>query len=107
MKCRSCAELLAKPFLDLGLSPVANAYPLPGGSVQQYPLRMFLCPKCCLVQIEDVLPREAHFHEGYAYRSGESSIWREHVAAYADRMIAELALTPKSTVVEIGGNDGT
>lgn len=107
MKCRSCDAPLAKPFLDLGLSPVANAYPLPGEHVPRYPLRMFVCPSCCLVQIEDVLPREAHFHEGYAYRSGESSVWREHCAAYAEKMIADFSLTPTSTVIEVGGNDGT
>ena len=108
MKCRSCHAALGEPVLDLGLTPIANAYrraddPSPE---LRYPLRLHVCPACFLAQIEDVVARETHFNTDYAYRSGASSSWRAHVEGYARRMIDELALGPASTVVEVGSNDG-
>jgi SAM-dependent methyltransferase len=100
--------VLGDPVLDLGLTPIANAYPrIDDPSPEHlYPLRLHVCPTCFLVQIEDVVTRETHFNADYAYRSGASSSWRAHVEGYARRMIDELALGPGSTVVEVGSNDG-
>jgi len=108
MQCRSCHAPLGEPVLDLGLSPIANAYPKPGATAAEgrYPLRLFVCPACFLVQIEDVLPREAHFHADYAYLSAASSSWRRHVEGYAAGMVETLGLDGASTVVEVGSNDG-
>jgi SAM-dependent methyltransferase len=53
-----------------------------------------------------VVPRERHFHGDYAYLSSASSSWREHVEAYAKRMIADLDLGPGKVMVEVGSNDG-
>jgi len=108
VKCRSCRTDLGEPVLDLGLTPIANAYPLVDDPSPEhlYPLRLHVCPVCFLVQIEDVVTRETHFNADYAYRSGASSSWRAHVESYARRMIDELALGPGSTVVEVGSNDG-
>ena len=82
MSCRACHAPLGEPFLDLGPSPIANAYRRPGepGAEPRYPLRLFVCPVCFLVQIEDVVAaQETHFHADYAYRSAASSSWRAHV----------------------------
>ena len=108
MNCRSCDAVLGEPVLDLGLMPISNAFrriddPTPDA---RYPLRLYVCPKCFLAQIEDVVPREALFHGDYAYLSSASSSWREHVEAYAARMIAELGLGRGRTMVEVGSNDG-
>ncbi len=108
MICRSCAAALGEPVLDLGLMPISNAFrriddPAPDA---RYPLRLFVCPACFLAQIEDVLPREAHFHADYAYLSSASASWREHVEAYAARMIGEHGLGPGAVMVEVGSNDG-
>jgi SAM-dependent methyltransferase len=106
MTCRSCRAELGPPVLDLGEMPIANAFRDITDPVAdaRYPLRLFVCPRCFLAQSEDVVPREAHFHAAYAYRSAISSSWRAHVETYAARMIANL--DPGATVVEIGSNDG-
>jgi SAM-dependent methyltransferase len=106
--CRSCHAELGDPLLDLGQSPISNAFsaaddPEPDA---RYPLRLFVCPACFLAQVEDVVPREAHFHGDYAYLSSASSSWRAHVEAYAARMIKDLDLKPGQTMVEVGSNDG-
>lgn len=108
MKCRSCRTPIGEPLLDLGLSPIANAFRRPDDPTPEgrYPLRLYVCPACYLLQLEDVASRETHFHADYAYRSGASSSWRAHVEGYAARMIAERGLGKGRTVVEVGSNDG-
>ncbi len=108
MLCRSCRTPLGEPVLDLGETPIANAYRRPDDPSPElrFPLRLMVCPQCFLAQVDDVLPREAHFHAEYAYLSGASSTWRAHVQAYAERMIGALGLGAGSTVVEVGSNDG-
>ncbi len=108
MICRSCHAQLGEPILDLGASPISNAFrtiedPKPDGL---YPLRLFVCPNCFLAQVEDVVPRESHFNDDYAYRSSASSSWRRHVETYAKRMIGDLKLAPGQVMVEVGSNDG-
>jgi SAM-dependent methyltransferase len=108
MICRSCHAELGEPVLDLGESPISNDFrriddPEPDAL---YPLRLFVCPACFLAQVEDVVPRERHFHDDYAYRSSASSSWRAHVETYARRMIDALKLQPGQVMVEVGSNDG-
>jgi SAM-dependent methyltransferase len=108
MICRSCHAELGEPILDLGESPISNDFrrvddPEPD---DLYPLRLFVCPACFLAQVEDVVPRERHFHDDYAYRSSASSSWRAHVEAYARRMVDDLKLKPGQVMVEVGSNDG-
>jgi len=108
MICRSCLTDIGETMLDLGLSPISNDFRRLDDTRPQgrYPLRVFVCPQCFLVQLEDVVGRDAHFHADYAYRSGASSSWRTHVEAYAKRMAEELGLAAGKTVVEVGSNDG-
>jgi SAM-dependent methyltransferase len=108
MNCRSCGAGLGEAVLDLGPMPISNAFrriddPAPDA---RYPLRLYVCPVCFLAQIEDVVPREAHFHGDYAYLSSASSRWREHVEAYAARMIEAGWARPGGVMVEVGSNDG-
>jgi SAM-dependent methyltransferase len=108
VKCRSCRAELGEPVLDLGLTPIANAFRRPDdpSPEHRYPLRVHVCPACFLVQLEDVVTRETHFHADYAYRSAASSSWRAHVEGYARSMIRELNLNTSHTVIEVGSNDG-
>jgi SAM-dependent methyltransferase len=108
MICRSCHAELGAPVLDLGDSPVSNAFRRidDPASDALYPLRLFVCPRCFLAQVEDVVARESHFNDDYAYRSSASSDWRAHVEAYARHMIGELKLKPGQVMVEVGSNDG-
>ena len=106
--CRFCNTALARPFVDLGTSPLCESY------VSQesfnhaepfYPLRVFICPHCFLVQLEEFVPAEAIFSE-YAYFSSYSDSWVEHARAYCADTVSELGLGPHSFVVEIASNDG-
>jgi SAM-dependent methyltransferase len=70
-----------------------------------YPLYVFVCEKCFLVQIEEYVNPETIFTE-YAYFSSFSETWLQHAKAYVEMAIARFGLTSSSFVVELASNDG-
>jgi hypothetical protein len=70
-----------------------------------YPLRVWVCEACFLVQLEEYVSGEAIFTD-YAYFSSFSDSWLKHAQRYVDQMIGQLGLTKESQVVEIASNDG-
>jgi SAM-dependent methyltransferase len=106
--CRFCSAQVDAVFADLGMSPLANSYlpPERANSMEPFfPLRALVCAKCFLVQLEEFETPERIFSD-YAYFSSYSSSWLEHSRRYAEEMIARLALSDASHVVEIASNDG-
>lgn len=109
MTCRHCSAPLKDIFLDLGFAPPSNAYVTPQGLNQverYYPLRLYVCATCLLVQTQyDVAPDEL-FGQDYAYFSSTSKSWLAHAARYADQISEQLKLTSSSLVIEVAANDG-
>lgn len=109
MKCRSCNTELEHLFLDLGTAPPSNAY-LTAGDLQGpelfFPLRLFVCHHCWLVQTEDYNQAEELFDKDYAYFSSTSLSWLDHAKRYCDSVTKRLGLNEKSFVVELASNDG-
>ena len=106
--CRLCGQPLSETFVDLGLSPLANAYVTPDRLSQKesfYPLHVFVCGSCLLVQLDEFESPE-HIFSDYLYFSSFSDLWLAHCRAYADRMVERLALGAESQVVEVASNDG-
>jgi len=70
-----------------------------------YPLHVWVCETCFLVQLEEYVGGEEIFTD-YAYFSSFSDSWLDHSRRYVDQMIEELRLTSRSEVIEIASNDG-
>jgi len=70
-----------------------------------YPLHVFVCHQCFLVQLGQFVSPDAIFSE-YAYFSSYSDSWVDHARRYADMMITRFSLNGASKVVEIASNDG-
>jgi C-methyltransferase-like protein/putative zinc binding protein/methyltransferase family protein len=107
-ECRFCGAPLSDVFADLGMCPIANSLVSEDGLAEMepfYPLRVFVCAQCFLVQSEQFESPGGIFSD-YAYFSSYSTSWLAHCRAYADRMIEELSLGEGRTVVEVGSNDG-
>src|SRR2546428_4039952 len=106
--CLFCSEPLRQTFVDLGMSPLCESY-LTAEQVNQvepfYPLHVWICERCFLVQVEEYVRPEGIFTE-YAYFSSYSDSWLAHMRAYADMITARLGLGGQSKVVELGSNDG-
>ncbi|WP_434151181.1 methyltransferase domain-containing protein [Methylocaldum gracile subsp. desertum] len=109
MKCRHCSNLLKHVFLDLGFAPPSNAY-LDAARLHapeiHFPLKLFVCHNCWLVQTEDYSRAEDLFASDYAYFSSVSSSWLAHAAAYTEMIKKKLSLNRSSFVIEVASNDG-
>ncbi|MET0220723.1 MAG: class I SAM-dependent methyltransferase [Tardiphaga sp.] len=109
MKCRHCQSELTQVFLDLGHAPPSNAY-LTEAALRApettYPLKLFVCDTCWLVQTEDYTEADELFSGDYAYFSSTSKGWLAHAKAYCDKITAQLGLTKNSFVIEVASNDG-
>jgi len=106
--CRFCGAPLRRTFVDLGMSPLCETYPsasdLNRGEIY-YPLHVYVCERCFLVQLEQYESAENIFSD-YAYFSSYSDSWLKHCENYCDKMIERLALGKHSFVVEVASNDG-
>lgn len=109
MKCHHCGTELEHVFLDLGFAPPSNSY-LSAEQLRQsektYPLKLYVCDHCWLVQTEDNESGEQLFHDDYAYFSSVSKMLLNHAKQYSDMITDRLELTPESYVIEVASNDG-
>lgn len=108
-RCRSCAGRNIVPFLSLGCTPLANAFlhtPDEFASEARYPLDVYFCETCALVQLLDVVDPAILFRN-YIYVTGTSDTMAAHNRAYAHTMVESAALGREDLVIEIASNDGS
>jgi SAM-dependent methyltransferase len=109
MKCRICGANLEEPFLSLGKSPVANSL-LTREDLHKmepyFPLDLYVCQSCWLVQLEEFEAPEKIFSSDYPYFSSYSESWLKHCKNYAEMMVERFGFDKNSFVVEVGSNDG-
>jgi hypothetical protein len=106
--CRFCGSELKHTFVDLGMSPLCESY-VSADQLNQmepfYPLHVYVCDQCFLVQLEEYVAPENIFTE-YAYYSSYSTSWLQHSENYVHQMIDRFHLDHKSFVIEVASNDG-
>lgn len=109
MKCRFCQHKLQHEFIDLGHTPPSNSF-LTKDQLNApevfYPLKLYVCDNCFLVQVDEYKKSAEIFNQNYAYFSSFSTSWLEHAKKYVDMITAKLKLTRKAHVIEIASNDG-
>jgi len=108
MNCRFCNKELNHIFVSLGSSPLSNAY-LQKEQLHKresfYPLDVYVCDHCFLVQLPEHENPENIFSD-YAYFSSYSDMWLKHAKEYVNKMIKVFGINKSSHVVEIASNDG-
>jgi SAM-dependent methyltransferase len=106
--CRFCGTALERTFIDLGMSPLCETYPskadLSRGETY-YPLHVYICEKCWLVQLEEYESAESIFSD-YAYFASYSDSWLKHCEKYCGEMQKRFNLGADSFVAEVASNDG-
>lgn len=109
MNCRFCKAPLTHIFIDLNNSPASNSF-LTKEQLNEpeifYPLKVFVCDKCFLVQVDEYKKSDAIFSSDYVYFSSFSTSWLAHAKEYTKKMSARFSLKENSKVIEIASNDG-
>lgn len=111
MKCRHCGNTLKHKFVELKEQPASNHYltleEIEAGKLPpQYPLEVYVCEDCWLVQTKDCATADTFFSSDYAYFSSTSTSWLQHAKDYSNTVIETLNLDSSSLVMEIASNDG-
>ena len=109
MRCKFCNTEISDATFDLGHTAISNALIEEANlnSVEEtFPLILYTCPKCFLVQIEVQVASDRIFTEEYVYFSSLSKFWLEHAKKYCEDIKNYLSLDSKSFVIEIASNDG-
>jgi hypothetical protein len=107
--CRACGEARLTRFLELGPQPLANANL---ASIDEaadelfFPLDVYFCEACSLVQLADVIDPEVLFRH-YLYVTGTSETIAAHNRDYAATVKEMLHLGADDLVVEVASNDGS
>ncbi|MCB0565134.1 MAG: methyltransferase domain-containing protein [Phaeodactylibacter sp.] len=108
-ECRFCSTPLAHSVVDLGTSPLCQKHIKPECLRKPelvFPLHVYICGQCWLMQLEEFASPEEIFAEEYAYFSSYSDSWLRHAQRYTRLMIERFGLGKDSLAVEIASNDG-
>ena len=109
-QCQICGSADRQHVIDLGFSAPCDSL-LTRDQLSQpettFPLNLFRCRACGLVQIDHVVDPRHLFHREYPYRSGITETLKRHLHATSARVADKLAVPRGSLTVDIGSNDGT
>ena len=109
MNCRFCDTVLKNEFIDLVNSPPSNSYLTKkqlNESESFFPLKLFVCEKCFLVQIDEYQKSTTIFDKNYAYYSSFSTSWLDHCKSYVDMITDRFGYNTQSRIIELASNDG-
>lgn len=107
--CRGCGAADLEKILELGPTPLANSFlksPAEFASEPSYPLDLYFCERCSLLQLLDVVNPEVMFRH-YLYVTGTSTTIAAHNREYAKTVSDLLGLSDSDLVAEVASNDGS
>ena len=102
--CRICDSTDLELLLDYGQMPLAGAFAAGDEAAASFPLRLFRCRRCTLMQVLDVIAPDMVFRD-YSYASSTTRTLRGHFAEMAPEIVQRAGAHGK-LVVEFGCNDG-
>ena len=109
MQCRFCKTELTDVFIDLFNSPASNSF-ITKEQLNEpetfFPLKVYTCPSCFLVQVDEYKKSDAIFDSNYVYFSSYSTSWLAHAKKYVEKMIDRFGYNAQSQVMEVASNDG-
>jgi 2-polyprenyl-3-methyl-5-hydroxy-6-metoxy-1,4-benzoquinol methylase len=90
-------------------SPASNSF-LTANQLNEpesfYPLKVYTCHQCFLVQVDEYKKSDTIFDSNYVYFSSYSTSWLQHAKAYTEKMTKRFGYNENSLVVEVASNDG-
>ncbi len=109
LTCRMCQSKDLYKFLDLGFTPPADQFRRKDQLKEEeiyYPLEVYVCEFCGLVQLGHVVSPEILYRNDYPYESSTTKTGHEHWSNFAETVIKRFNLTESDLVVDIGSNVG-
>lgn len=108
--CQNCGSTDTSRVMDLGHHPPSDGF-LAAEELDEpetrYPLRLVICRRCELVQLNHIVDPEILFTNSFIYRTGENNVLQRHFGELVDKLVGRYEVGQESVAVDIGSNDGT
>lgn len=109
-ECQICRSKKIYEILNLGHSGLCDSL-LKKDDLNKheksYPLKLFKCRKCHLLQINYVVNNEEVFHLEYPYKSGITKTLKDLLHSTSKYSVDNFKFSKKPLAIDIGSNDGT
>ena len=106
MLCRNCYSKKFKKIVSIGSQPISSKFNNTKKiSEKKYPLDLYKCKDCNLIQLGKTAPVSQMYGSSYGYRSGISKLMISHLK----KKYTSIKKMKKNynRVLDIGSNDGT
>ena len=108
MKCRNCKKEKFKKVINLGLQPISSVFSKKKKyNLKKYPLNLYECQNCKLVQFSKLAPLKEMYGSTYGYRTSLSDLMINHMKKKYEEIKKMNILKTNSNILDIGSNDGT
>ena len=105
--CRICLSPELVKFLDLGSTPLADAFVTsPDQPEPRIPLELLICTNCWLVQLSADVDADKLFNADYGFFTSASPSSVTHFHNYVQSLIKDFNKECSGLVVEVASNDG-
>ena len=109
-ECQICRSKKIYEILNLGHSGLCDSLLKKedlNKHEKSYPLKLFRCRKCHLLQINYVVNNEEVFHLEYPYKSGITKTLKDLLHSTSKYSVDNFKFSKKPLAIDIGSNDGT
>lgn len=109
MDCFVCDNKNLFEFLDLGHQPPSDAFLRKEDLAKPeviYPLKLYFCERCFLVQLGYVVDPEVLFRD-FVYTTGANNSLKANFRSLVDKLVKRFNVLQSDLAVDIGSNDGT
>ncbi len=108
MKCRNCKKNKFKKVVNMGSQPISSVFPEKKHyNLKSYPLDLYECQNCKLVQFSKLAPLEDMYGQTYGYRTSLSNLMVDHMYSKYLSIVKKNFLKKNDNILDIGSNDGT
>ena len=107
MKCRNCKNKRFNKIIKIGNQPISSSTLKKKINLKKYPLDLYKCNKCDLIQLSKVAPSNQMYGESYGYWTGLSKLMVNHMKKKVKWLIKTNRLNKNSSVLDIGCSDPT
>jgi hypothetical protein len=109
--CHICNSKKLQKIIQMGVTGLCDSLltkrQIEMGSEKSYPLNLYRCTKCQLLQLDHIVNNKKLFHLNYPYKSGITKRLKQLLDDNSKYLRKNFEFSKKPLVIDIGSNDGT
>lgn len=106
--CVNCKKNKLKKIIKIGSQPLSGVFlKKKMYNLKKYPLDLYECQICKLVQLTQIPKSSKMFGSTYEYRTSLSKLMSDHISSKAKFLLRKKFVNSDSKILDIGSNDGT